>query len=194
MAASHFPLELAPERRSAFLGLLTDRQVEPDHLSRAGWHLVLRSHALAADALEEGGFEQLAVAFGSDELATRLWVAGARTFVSDLTRQPVSDDLFREVRPGPCAARTSTCATIQCIRDPLNRLRNFRGYNAQRYSPSAAVSRQASKCSARSLQCGGRTMCLCDAGTSRTVSPPRASGPQCALCRLELPALLNIVM
>ena len=38
------------------------------------------------------------------------------------------------------------------------------------------------------------TMSSWSAGTSRTVSPPRASGPQCALCRSELPALLNIVM
>jgi hypothetical protein len=67
-----FPSELASERRAAFLGLLTDRQVEPDLLSRAGWHLVLRNHALAGDALEDAAFESLAVAFGSDELAIAL--------------------------------------------------------------------------------------------------------------------------
>jgi SAM-dependent methyltransferase len=67
-----FPSELASERRSAFLGLLTDREVEPLFLSPAGWHLVLRSHALAGDALEDAALELLAVAFGSDELAIAL--------------------------------------------------------------------------------------------------------------------------
>jgi SAM-dependent methyltransferase len=67
-----FPSELAPERRQAFLGLLTDRQVEPTCLSPAGWQLVLRSHALTGDTLEDAALELLAVAFGSDELAIAL--------------------------------------------------------------------------------------------------------------------------
>jgi 2-polyprenyl-3-methyl-5-hydroxy-6-metoxy-1,4-benzoquinol methylase len=67
-----FPAELASERRAAFLGLLTDRQVEPDFLSRAGWHLVLRNHALAGDSVDDGAFEPLAVALGSDDLAIAL--------------------------------------------------------------------------------------------------------------------------
>ena len=67
-----FPSELASERRAAFLGLLTDRQVEPNLLSRAGWHLVLRNHAVTGDAVEDAAFELLAVAFGGDELAIAL--------------------------------------------------------------------------------------------------------------------------
>jgi 2-polyprenyl-3-methyl-5-hydroxy-6-metoxy-1,4-benzoquinol methylase len=67
-----FPRELASERRAAFLRLLTDRQVEPNFLSRAGWDLVLRNHALDGDALEDAAFEPLAVALGSDELAITL--------------------------------------------------------------------------------------------------------------------------
>jgi len=56
------------------------------------------------------------------------------------------------------------------------------------------ASRQASKCSAMNLLCGDETISLCPTGTSRTVSPPQASGPQCALCRSKLPALLKKVM
>ena len=56
------------------------------------------------------------------------------------------------------------------------------------------ASRQASKYFASSLLCGGKTISACPAGTSRTVSPPCAKGAQSALCRSELPALLNIVM
>ena len=67
-----FPSELASERRSAFLDLLTDREVEPIFLSPAGWHLVLRSHALAGDALEDAALKRLVVAFGSDKLAIAL--------------------------------------------------------------------------------------------------------------------------
>lgn len=68
----HFPEELTSERRPAFLELLTDRRVEPELLSPAGWQLVLRSHSLAGDALEDAAFEPLAVALGSDELAIAL--------------------------------------------------------------------------------------------------------------------------
>jgi hypothetical protein len=67
-----FPTELASERRAAFLQLLSDRQVEPDFLSRAGWHLVLRSYALGKDVLEDATFGRLAGAFGSDTLVLAL--------------------------------------------------------------------------------------------------------------------------
>ena len=67
-----FPLELAFERRAAFLRLLTDRQVEPNLLSWAGWYLVLQNYALTGYGLEDAAFEALAVAFGSDELAIAL--------------------------------------------------------------------------------------------------------------------------
>jgi ubiquinone/menaquinone biosynthesis C-methylase UbiE len=67
-----FPSELASERQSAFFRLLTDRQVEPIFLSLAGWNLVLRSHTLAGDALEDTSLELLVVAFESDELAIAL--------------------------------------------------------------------------------------------------------------------------
>ena len=39
-----YPAELSADRRAAFLALLTDREVEPDHLNAAGWHLVLREN------------------------------------------------------------------------------------------------------------------------------------------------------
>jgi hypothetical protein len=67
-----FPSELAPERRSALLQLLTDRQVEPDPLSCAGWQLVLRTHALIEDVLEDTALEQLVGVLGSDELVLAL--------------------------------------------------------------------------------------------------------------------------
>jgi len=67
-----FPAELTSERRPTFLALLTDRQVEPDFLGPAGWHLVLRDHAPAGAALEEIAFERLAAAFGNDDLAIAL--------------------------------------------------------------------------------------------------------------------------
>src|SRR5262249_41164260 len=66
-----FPSELVAERRRAFLELLTDREVEPNILSPAGWHLVLRSHD-TEDTLGAAKFEPLALAFGSDDLAIAL--------------------------------------------------------------------------------------------------------------------------
>src|SRR5580700_11193276 len=37
-----YPSEIGPEKSRALLGLLQDPQVDPDQISAAGWHLVLR--------------------------------------------------------------------------------------------------------------------------------------------------------
>ncbi len=68
----YFPSELAAERRVAFLGLLTDAQIEPDRLSPAGCHLVLSSHGIANGAEENIALERLTEAIESDELAIAL--------------------------------------------------------------------------------------------------------------------------
>jgi len=60
------------------------------------------------------------------------------------------------------------------------------------HSSCAAASRQASKCCARILLYGGKSMLLCSPGTYRTVSSRWATDPQSALCRSKLPALANI--
>ena len=46
----YYPAKLQINRRPAYLRLLTDRKVEPDLISAAGWQLLLRSHRLAENA------------------------------------------------------------------------------------------------------------------------------------------------
>jgi SAM-dependent methyltransferase len=46
----YYPDRLQSERTAAYLRLLTDRQVEPDLISNAGWRLLLRTHPVADDA------------------------------------------------------------------------------------------------------------------------------------------------
>jgi SAM-dependent methyltransferase len=104
-----FPSELASERRSAFLGLLADRQLEPDWLSPAGWHLVLRSHAIAEDALEDAALERLAGALESDDLAITLlceapvYSVGAERLLTRLRRWLLLSEEWRS-HPGLVSA------------------------------------------------------------------------------------------
>jgi len=67
----HHPSELLPARRSDYLRLLTDRQIEPDLINAAGWNLLMQSHRLDEDAGDRG-FESLAGACERDELMLAL--------------------------------------------------------------------------------------------------------------------------
>ena len=97
-----------------------------------------------------------------------------------------------------CIAKLRTAGKIsgKIADEALEFYKSSRAQYSRQIGPASASAalRQASKRSASSLLCGDATMSSCPAGTSRTVSPPRASGPHSALCRSELPALLNIVM
>jgi 2-polyprenyl-3-methyl-5-hydroxy-6-metoxy-1,4-benzoquinol methylase len=67
----NFPSELSPQRQQAFLGLLSDREIDPEDLGPAGWDLVLRKHALVGGP-GEADLGGLAEAVASDELALTL--------------------------------------------------------------------------------------------------------------------------
>jgi len=66
-----YPAELQPSRRADYLKLLTDREIEPDLISMAGWQLVLRSRALVEAGLDTD-FEALVFDLAGDELALTL--------------------------------------------------------------------------------------------------------------------------
>ena len=68
----NYPTELNSERRPALLALLTDRHVEPNCLSPAGWRLVLQSIAPDEAAPDDAELERLAEALETDELAIAL--------------------------------------------------------------------------------------------------------------------------
>ena len=66
-----YPTGLQPNRRAAYLKLLTDREVEPYFIGAAGWQLLLRSYQLSEDAAD-AAFEALVTVLENDELALTL--------------------------------------------------------------------------------------------------------------------------
>lgn len=97
---TRFPSELTAERRDLYLALLTDREVEPDDLSSAGCHLLLR-HYQQNEQTKWPALEALAQALQNDELAMALLreapigLAGAERLLSRVRRWL----LFSERRP-----------------------------------------------------------------------------------------------
>lgn len=87
----HCPDCLEGSRRSDYLRLLTDRNVEPDRVGTAGWRLVLRSHSNAETA-GDADLETLARAFEVDKLVLTLLkespvcLAAAERFLTRLRR------------------------------------------------------------------------------------------------------------
>jgi ubiquinone/menaquinone biosynthesis C-methylase UbiE len=66
-----YPAQLQADRRAAYLRLLTDRKVEPDLISTAGWQLLLRSSRLAENSAD-AVLEALITDLERDELALAL--------------------------------------------------------------------------------------------------------------------------
>ena len=66
-----YPTQLRSDRRSAYLALLLDRDVEPDLISRAGWMLLLRSHGID-DNTGDDALEVLVTNLERDELVLTL--------------------------------------------------------------------------------------------------------------------------
>jgi len=64
-----YPASLRTERRRDYLKLLTDRKVEPDLISTAGWQLVLRR---IAEGVTDADVADLVRALSQDELALTL--------------------------------------------------------------------------------------------------------------------------
>jgi hypothetical protein len=67
----HYPGKLQPDRRAAYLKLITDREVDPYFISSAGWRLLLGSYRFAEDAAD-ADFEALVTDLEHDELALTL--------------------------------------------------------------------------------------------------------------------------
>jgi ubiquinone/menaquinone biosynthesis C-methylase UbiE len=65
------PTNIKPERRSAFLDLLRDQQIDPDYLSTAGWCLVFGDSS-SEIAWSHAEFEVLAADLDNDDLALTL--------------------------------------------------------------------------------------------------------------------------
>ena len=101
------PTELAAERRAAYLALLTDPDVEPDHVCAAGWHLVLRELP-AADA-GDAALDALARRLQEDVLVLTLLreapvaVATAERLLTRLRRWLLLSGRWRD-RPALTAA------------------------------------------------------------------------------------------
>jgi 2-polyprenyl-3-methyl-5-hydroxy-6-metoxy-1,4-benzoquinol methylase len=86
-----YPAELQPARRADYLRLLTDREIEPDLISSAGWQLLQRVQTLPKEA-SDIDFTALASTLKRDELALTLlreapvYFASAERLVTRLRR------------------------------------------------------------------------------------------------------------
>src|SRR6202045_4677538 len=66
-----YPSEIGPEKSRALLGLLQDPQIDPDQISAAGWHLVLREERWQ-NARNDADFAALAAHLDGDDLTLTL--------------------------------------------------------------------------------------------------------------------------
>jgi len=96
-----YPAALQPGRRADYLKLLTDREVEPDLISTAGWQLLLHSRVLA-DGAPDSDFAALAFDLTRDELVLALlrespvYFAPAERLLTGLRRWLLSSGEWRQ--------------------------------------------------------------------------------------------------
>jgi ubiquinone/menaquinone biosynthesis C-methylase UbiE len=88
---SEYPAELHPDRRTPYLKLLTDPEVEPNFISAAGWQLLLSRRRLAEDTAD-AAIEALLTDLEHDDLMLTLlreapvWSVAAERLLSRLRR------------------------------------------------------------------------------------------------------------
>jgi 2-polyprenyl-3-methyl-5-hydroxy-6-metoxy-1,4-benzoquinol methylase len=67
-----YPIEIGPEKSRTFLELMEDPQIDPDQISAAGWHLILRGEERWQNVRNDADFAALAAHLDGHDLTLTL--------------------------------------------------------------------------------------------------------------------------